>query len=102
MRATDERIPRVAAEAAAAMPGRAQATVRIWDPVVRILHWSLALSIAVAWLTYAGGGATGRIHEAAGYIALALISMRVIWGFLARSEHARFASFLCSPGATLV
>jgi len=97
MSTSDDSIAQAAAGAAATTHPR---TVRIWDPLVRVLHWGLALSIAVAWLTYEGGSSIARIHEAAGYIALALIGMRLIWGFLAPSEHARFASFLCSPGQT--
>jgi cytochrome b len=93
MSASEESVVRVAV-------GGAPTAVRIWDPLVRVLHWGLALSIAVAWLTYEGGGASARIHEAAGYVALAFIGTRVIWGVIAPSEHARFASFLCSPQKT--
>jgi cytochrome b len=85
------------AEAAAASD--ATATVRVWDPVVRLVHWSLAAAVAVAWLTREGGGIIARVHEIAGYLALALITARVAWGF-AGSEHARFGSFVRSPRAT--
>lgn len=70
----------------------------MWDPLVRIGHWLLALSIALAWLTKAG---TGREwHEEIGYVALAVIAVRIAWGWLG-SSYARFASFLRTPAATL-
>lgn len=73
------------------------ATVRVWDPLVRIGHWMLAPGIALAWLTRAGGGAW---HERIGYVALAVVAVRVAWGWLG-SAHARFADFVRSPAATL-
>lgn len=71
--------------------------IKVWDPVVRIGHWVLVLSIALAWLTRAGGGIW---HEWIGYVSLAVIAVRVAWGWLG-SSHARFAEFVRSPTATL-
>lgn len=71
--------------------------IKVWDPLVRIGHWLLVLSIALAWLTRAGGGAW---HERIGYVSLAVIAVRVAWGWLG-SSHARFAQFVRSPTTTL-
>jgi len=76
------------------IPSRADHPV--WDPVVRIAHWSLAASIAGAWFTRSGGGAW---HERLGYAALGLLLLRLIWGGVGPA-YARFASFLRSPAAT--
>ena len=69
------------------------ATVRVWDPLVRIFHWSLVGLFAFAFLT---GDEWQKPHETAGYIIAGLIGFRVIWGF-AGSRHARFASFIYGP-----
>jgi cytochrome b len=70
------------------------ATVRVWDPLVRIFHWSLVASFVVAWAT---ADEWGTLHEWAGYAAAALIAFRVLWG-LAGPRYARFSQFVRSPG----
>ncbi len=72
-------------------------TVAVWDPWVRVLHWTLAGSILVAWLTHEGAG---WVHFTAGYTALAVICLRIGLGFLSQSEHTRFSSFIRSIPAT--
>ena len=72
-------------------------TVKVWDRTVRVLHWSLVLAVAVAWLsTVRGFGA----HQPAGYVALGAVLLRLLWGFVG-NRHARFAQFVRPPGATL-
>ncbi len=70
-----------------AAPRRA---VRVWDPLVRIFHWSLALSVATAWVT---SGEWERAHEVAGYVAGGLVAARIAWGF-SGSRYARFRQFV--------
>jgi cytochrome b len=74
-----------------------QARPKVWDPLVRVFHWSLVLSVLAAWLTRHGGGAW---HEWLGYAALALIALRLVWGFTG-SRYARFTQFMRSPANTL-
>ncbi|KGF68065.1 cytochrome B561 [Hoeflea sp. BAL378] len=69
------------------------ATVRVWDPLVRIFHWSLAGLFAFAFLT---GDEWQQPHELAGYVIAGLIAVRLLWGFVG-SRHARFADFLYGP-----
>lgn len=69
------------------------ATVRVWDPAVRIFHWSLAASILAAWLT---SEEWKDIHIWAGYVAAALIAFRLLLGFFG-SPRARFSDFVRSP-----
>jgi cytochrome b len=66
--------------------------VRVWDPLVRLFHWSLVTCFALAWLSEPGE----RLHEVAGYVVLALIAVRVVWGFVG-SRYARFRSFVPAP-----
>ena len=71
--------------------------VRIWDPLVRLFHWSLVASVAVAWIT---ADEWDRPHELVGYLALGLVAVRVVWGFVG-TRHARFASFVRGPATVL-
>ena len=71
--------------------------IRVWDPLVRIFHWSQALLIAAAWFL---ADAVRWLHEWAGYAVLGLIMLRVVWGFIG-TRHARFADFVRGPRAVL-
>lgn len=63
--------------------------IPIWDPLVRVLHWSLAVAVVVNyWLTEPGSD----VHNWIGYGAGAVVGIRIIWGFVGRG-HARFDSF---------
>ncbi len=72
-------------------PGRE--SVMIWDPFVRLAHWSLALATVVAWWTREHNYA---LHVDAGYVVLAIVGLRFFWGF-AGQRHARFRSFAVGP-----
>lgn len=67
--------------------------VKVWDLLVRVLHWSLVTGIALAWLT---ADDARRWHEAIGYVAVAVVTVRFIWGF-AGPRYARFAQFVRRP-----
>ncbi len=73
------------------------ATAKVWDPFVRVFHWSLAALTLVAFLT---GDEAEKVHIAVGYAILALIAARIVWGFVGPA-HARFANFVKSPAETL-
>ena len=73
------------------------ATVRVWDPLVRVFHWGLVAAVATAWLT---ADEVQPVHEVAGYTVAGLVAFRLIWG-VAGSRYARFAQFVTGPRATL-
>ncbi|MBS0245161.1 MAG: cytochrome b/b6 domain-containing protein [Proteobacteria bacterium] len=73
------------------------ATVKVWDPLVRVFHWSLATLFLVA---YATGDDVETVHIAAGYTIAGLVTFRVIWGLIGPA-HARFSNFVRSPRETL-
>lgn len=68
-------------------------TTRVWDRFVRVFHWSLVLAFFAAW---ASTESIGWVHKGSGYLTLALVAARVVWGFVG-SRHARFADFVPGP-----
>lgn len=71
--------------------------IPVWDTAVRILHWTLVLTVAAAWLTRHSAGGW---HEWLGYATLAVVVARSIWGFIG-SAHARFAGFVRPASITI-
>jgi cytochrome b len=69
--------------------------VRIWDGFVRLAHWLMVLGFIVAYLSE---GDPMWLHSWAGYLIVAVVLLRVIWGFVG-SDHARFVNFVKSPRA---
>jgi len=72
-----------------------QPEVRVWDPLVRLTHWSLAIGIVLSFVT---AERWPEIHEAIGYTIGGIIVVRVLWGFIG-SQHARFSDFAYGPSA---
>lgn len=71
----------------------------VWDPFVRICHWSLVAAFTVAFLTHESEWER-LTHTKAGYVAGILLISRIIWGFL-KTGYARFQSFPPDPEAAL-
>ena len=73
------------------------ATVKVWDPFVRVFHWSLVVLFGLAFLT---SEVSEKAHIWIGYAILALVGLRIVWGFIG-SRHARFGDFVYRPSAVL-
>ncbi len=71
------------------------ATVRVWDPFVRVFHWTTA---GLFVLAYATGDRVEWLHLFAGYSIAALVGARILWG-LVGPRHARFTDFVRGPRA---
>lgn len=75
--------------------------IRVWDRLVRLLHWTLAGAIVTAWVSgHWQPEDFDAVHHTAGYVALAAVALRLVWGFIG-SRHARLAQFLRNPRAVL-
>jgi cytochrome b len=68
-------------------------TVKVWDPLLRIFHWSLAGTFTFAYLT---GDEWDTLHTIAGYMIAGLIAFRLAWGIIG-TRYARFTQFIRSP-----
>jgi len=74
-------------------------TVKVWDLFVRLFHWSLVAGFTVAFLSSEGRDLR-LLHYWAGYAALALVAVRLVWGVIG-THYARFTQFVSGPRSTL-
>lgn len=78
-------------------PASRKPTVLVWDPFVRVFHWSLA---GLFVFCFATGDVWEQPHEWAGYAIAALVVSRVVWGLFG-PRHARFSDFVFRPSIIL-
>ena len=67
-------------------------TVLVWDGFVRIFHWSIVIGYLLNHFIVEDNNV---LHDWIGYYILAMIFLRVIWGFTG-SYHAKFVNFIPS------
>ena len=70
--------------------------IQIWDPLVRLLHWALAILVIANFLNEDGA----FYHRWIGYTASAIVVVRIIWGFVG-SKHARFSDWFPTPARVI-
>ena len=70
----------------------------VWDPLLRLFHWSLAFFFVIAYLFESDRLNT---HSHAGYTVTLLVLFRVVWGVIG-SRHARFSDFVAPPRRVVV
>jgi cytochrome b len=69
------------------------ATEKLWDPVVRLFHWSL---VFIFFANYFFNEEGDDWHQWLGYAAVAWLVVRFVWGFFGRGA-ARWADFFPTP-----
>jgi cytochrome b len=75
---------------------------KIWDPVTRMWHWILVLSVGVGWsfgkfMSFE----TIHWHFYLGYLTLGLMVFRYLWGFIGPAP-IRYRALLPTPGKLLI
>lgn len=81
---------------AAAANARRILRVHVWDPFVRIFHWTVVTGVFTAYFTQDWRS----VHKLVGYVVLTMVVLRIVWGFLG-PRHARFADFVRGPREVL-
>ena len=75
--------------------------IRVWDALVRVLHWTLATAVATGLIS--GHWPPSHFddwHHTAGYVAAAAVVLRLVWG-IRGSRYARLSQFVRSPRQVL-
>lgn len=70
-----------------------ESKIKVWDIYIRFYHWALvALIFANLFITEDGE----KPHEIIGYISVALVLIRLVWGLIG-TKYARFTEFFPTP-----
>ncbi len=68
-------------------------TVKVWDPVVRVFHWTVVAACTLNLFILEEGK---YWHRMTGYAVAVALAIRLVWGFIG-TKHARFADFFPTP-----
>jgi cytochrome b len=70
--------------------------VRVWDLPTRLFHWSLVACVTGLAISGLVGGSALAWHFRFGYVSIALLAFRIIWGVVG-GRWSRFISFIYAP-----
>ncbi|AXA42970.1 cytochrome b/b6 domain-containing protein (plasmid) [Rhizobium leguminosarum] len=68
-------------------------TIKVWDPVVRLFHWTIVTACILNLFLLEEGK---YWHRVTGYVVAAAIALRIVWGFVG-TKHALFSDFFPTP-----
>ncbi|MBV2121993.1 MAG: cytochrome b/b6 domain-containing protein [Candidatus Thiodiazotropha sp. (ex Ctena orbiculata)] len=71
----------------------AKRMIKVWDPFIRLFHWSLVTAFTICWVTE---DELIDLHVFAGYLVAALLMARTVWGVIG-TPYARFGDFVSAP-----
>lgn len=72
-------------------------TISVWDPLIRLFHWSLVLAFFISWIS---GDEWDDLHEKSGYFIAGLVSFRLLWGMVG-TKYAKFTQFVRRPDVVI-
>ena len=70
--------------------------VYVWDPFVRVFHWTVVTGVVLAFLTED----LRPVHKTVGFVVLGAVLLRILWGFWG-TRTARFVDFVRGPAEIL-
>ena len=70
-----------------------ETTIRVWDPIVRLFHWTVVSACVLNLFVLEEGH---YWHRMTGYVAAIALATRLLWGFIG-TKHARFSDFFPTP-----
>jgi len=68
-----------------------QNSIKVWDPIIRVFHWSLVVFFITAFLT---GDEESLLHTYAGYMVAGLVLFRILWGIVGTKQHVSMILFI--------
>ena len=75
-------------------PNKSASQIYVWDPFVRVFHWTLVAGFTIAYLTEED---LLTVHVWAGYVVGALVVARVLWGLIGPNMHGSPTSSTTQP-----
>jgi len=75
----------------------AQNMIKVWDPVVRLFHWTVVVACTLNLFVLEEGK---YWHRVTGYVVATAILVRIIWGFIG-TKHSLFVDFLPTPSKVM-
>ena len=74
--------------------------IRVWDLPTRLFHWGLVACITGSAISGLVGGSALDWHFRFGYVVIALLAFRLVWG-LVGGRWSRFGAFIYAPQSVL-
>ena len=74
--------------------------VRVWDLPTRLFHWLLVAGVTGLAISGTVGGNAMVWHFRFGYLVLALLLFRIVWG-LVGGRWSRFGAFIYAPQSVI-
>ena len=71
---------------------------KVWDPLIRTGHWLLATAVIIAWFV----DEPLWLHTWLGYIAIALVLVRIVWDLSDQIMRASQASFVAHASLSAI